>query len=80
MLGTITVPTLVVVGPRDMWSPVARQERIAGAIAGALLEVVEDSGQMVTLGRPAVVATMLVDWIGDRTSDGDGTEVLVLDC
>lgn len=76
MLGTITVPTLVVVGPRDMWSPVARQERIAGA----LLEVVEDSDQMVTLGRPAVVATMLVDWIGDRTSDGDGTEVLVLDC
>ena len=33
LLGTITVPTLVIVGRQDEWSPVAQHETIAAAIA-----------------------------------------------
>ena len=63
LLGSITVPTLVVVGRQDAWSPLAQHERIAAAIPGARLEVVENSGHMVTVERPDVIAALLVDWV-----------------
>ncbi|MAT04231.1 MAG: alpha/beta hydrolase [Acidimicrobiaceae bacterium] len=63
LLGTITVPTLVVVGRHDEWSPVDQHERIAASIPGARLVVIEDAGHMVTLEQPAAVSTLLVDWL-----------------
>ena len=63
LLGTITVPTLVVVGRHDEWSPVEQHERIAASIPGGRLEVIEDSGHMVTLERPDAVSTLLADWL-----------------
>ena len=63
LLGTITVPTLVVVGRQDEWSPVAQHERIAESIAGSRLEVIEESGHMVTLEQPDIVSAMLADWL-----------------
>jgi pimeloyl-ACP methyl ester carboxylesterase len=65
LLATITVPTLVVVGRQDEWSPVAQHERLASAVPGARLEVVEDSGHMVTVEQPEVVSSLLVDWLSD---------------
>ena len=80
LLGTITVPTLLIVGRQDEWSPVLQHERIAAAIVGARLEVIEHSGHMVTLEQPDVVAEMLVDWIHDRLSDGEHARVPDPDC
>ncbi len=63
LLGSITVPTLVIVGREDAWSPVAQHERIAAAIPGARLEVVEHAGHMVTVEQPAATAGLLRDWM-----------------
>ncbi len=63
LLGTITVPTLVIVGRQDEWSPVAQHEAIAASIATARLEVVDDSGHMVTLERPDEVTALLRHWL-----------------
>jgi pimeloyl-ACP methyl ester carboxylesterase len=63
LLASITVPTLVIVGRHDDWSPVSQHERLAAAIPGARLEVIEESGHMVTVEQPAAVAGLLRDWI-----------------
>jgi pimeloyl-ACP methyl ester carboxylesterase len=63
LLGTIAVPTLVVVGRDDEWSPVAQHEEIAAAIPGARLAVVEDSGHMVTVERADEVTALLREWL-----------------
>jgi pimeloyl-ACP methyl ester carboxylesterase len=63
LLDTITVPTLIVVGRHDEWSPVEQHERIAGSISGARLAVIEDAGHMATLERPEVVSALLGDWL-----------------
>jgi pimeloyl-ACP methyl ester carboxylesterase len=71
LLGTITVPTLVVVGRDDEWSPLAQHEQIAAAISGARLVVVENSGHMVTVERPDEVTALLREWLrefGDEPS------------
>jgi len=65
LLGSITVPTLVIVGRQDEWSPIAQHERLAAAIPGARLEIVEHSGHMVTVEQPAAIATLLRDWLID---------------
>ncbi len=82
LLATITVPTLVIVGRQDEWSPVAQHEAITAAVAGARLEVVENSGHMLTVEQPDAVTRLLRDWLlelgsgdhaetSDRPADGD---------
>ena len=66
LLGTITVPTLVVAGRHDEWSPVAQHEQIADAITGARLEIVEESGHMTTVERPDEINSLLRGWLKDR--------------
>lgn len=63
LLGEIRVPTLVLCGREDGWSPVARHEQMARLIPGATLDVVPDSGHMVTMERPAAVTRALADWL-----------------
>ena len=62
LLPTITVPTLVIVGRHDEWSPPAQHEVLARAIPDARLEIVEDAGHFVTVEQPAAVAALLRDW------------------
>ena len=62
LVPTISVPTLVIVGRHDEWSPLAQHELLAAAIPGARLEVVEDAGHFVTVEQPAAVAALLRDW------------------
>jgi pimeloyl-ACP methyl ester carboxylesterase len=64
ILATIDVPTLVAVGRHDAWSPVVQHEEIAGAIAGARLEVIEDAGHFSTIERPDAVTALLREWLG----------------
>ena len=61
VLGSITVPTLVVVGEGDVIAPVPVAEAMAKAIPGARLEVVPQSGHVTNLENPAVFNQALTD-------------------
>ena len=63
VLAEIHCPTLVAVGRQDAWASVAQHEQIASAIQGSRLEIVEDSGHMVTMERPAIVNDLLLQWL-----------------
>jgi len=54
-LGRIKLPTLVMVGEKDVSTPPARARRIAEGIEGAELVLVPDAGHLSTLEEPAAV-------------------------
>lgn len=62
-LHKITTPTLVVVGADDAATPVAKAEVIAGAIAGARLEVVPQSGHSSTVEQPDRLSDLIEKFI-----------------
>ena len=55
------VPTLVVCGEHDPISPPVIGRRLAGAIPGARLEVVEGASHGVTIHRPETINAMLAE-------------------
>ena len=63
VLRSIRVPTLVLVGRADSWSPPVQHEQIAALVSGAHLHVVEDAGHMCTMERPDAVAQPLLEWL-----------------
>jgi len=63
LLPTIRVPTLVLCGNEDTWSPLARHEEMAAMIAGSSLVGVPDCGHMSTMERPAAITTALMEWM-----------------
>lgn len=65
-LGTVSVPTLVVVGDEDVLTPVAEAEGIIKALgpeAQATLEIVQGSGHASCMERPAAVTHVLADFL-----------------
>ncbi len=63
LLARIRVPTLILCGREDAWSPLARHQDMASAISGARLAIVDDCGHMSTMERPAEVLTALETWL-----------------
>ncbi len=63
LLGSITCPTLVLVGDGDELTPPVLSQEIAAGIAGARFVVVPDCGHLSTLERPDAVNQALIDWI-----------------
>lgn len=63
VLATITCPTLVLTGQEDLWAPPAQHERMAAAIAGAKLKIVQHSGHMTTMEQPEAVSAAFADWL-----------------
>jgi pimeloyl-ACP methyl ester carboxylesterase len=63
LLGDIAVPTLVLCGHDDAWSPLARHEEMARRIRGARLVDVPDCGHMSTMERPEAVGRALLQWL-----------------
>jgi 3-oxoadipate enol-lactonase len=59
-LGAIRAPTLVMCGREDRATPPAQAERLARAIPGARLEVLDGLGHMSTLEDPGAVNAHLV--------------------
>jgi pimeloyl-ACP methyl ester carboxylesterase len=59
----IRCPTLVLCGRDDRRAPLAWHEEMAAGIPGAVLEIIEDSGHMVTLEQPAATAAALRRWL-----------------
>jgi 3-oxoadipate enol-lactonase len=52
LLSEIGVPSLIVVGRYDAFTPVALSEEMHRGIPGSRLEIIEDSGHMTNLERP----------------------------
>ncbi|WP_371653595.1 MULTISPECIES: alpha/beta fold hydrolase [unclassified Streptomyces] len=53
LLTTVTVPTLIVVGRDDTYTPVADAEAMHAAVPGSTLVVVESAAHLPNLERPA---------------------------
>lgn len=62
-LGTIDVPTLVVAGGRDGFTPPSRSREMAAAIPGATLVLVEDGSHTAPIERPSVVTSAVMDFV-----------------
>ena len=62
-IGSITAPTLVIVGADDMATPVAKAEAIVAGIDGARLEVVADAGHSSTIEQPEAVTRLIEDFL-----------------
>jgi pimeloyl-ACP methyl ester carboxylesterase len=58
-LGNIALPTLVVVGSRDLLTPVRRARQLAARIPGARLEVLAGCGHLAMLERPEELDALL---------------------
>ncbi len=65
MLGSIRVPTLVIVGRQDQTAPLARAEEMATTIPNARLVVIEECGHMSPLEKPAEVTAAMRRWLSE---------------
>jgi len=63
LLATLGLPTLVLCGREDGWSPLARHEQMARLIPGCRLVAVPECGHMSTMERPEAVTDALADWL-----------------
>jgi len=63
LLVEIEMPVVVIVGRQDLVTPLARAQEMATDIAYARLEVIEDSGHMTPLEKPAEVSAALRRWL-----------------
>lgn len=63
LLAQIRVPTLLLCGREDGWSPLARHVDMAQRIAGSVLVDVPDCGHMSTMERPQAVTAALHNWM-----------------
>lgn len=62
-LSAVAVPTALIVGRQDAWSPLAQHEAMLVKIAHAQLYVIEDAGHFAPVERPDQVAAALDAWI-----------------
>jgi pimeloyl-ACP methyl ester carboxylesterase len=67
-LGTIAVPTLVVVGEEDVLTPVKEARALHLAIEGSRLEVVTGAGHVSNAERPATFNHVLSEFLVSLTA------------
>ena len=70
LLNEIRCPTLVVAAADDRMRTLTESRTLSELIPDAQLRVVEDSGHMIPLEQPALLATLLHDWIDGYISCG----------
>jgi pimeloyl-ACP methyl ester carboxylesterase len=63
LLAEIRVPTLVLCGREDNWSPLQQHEEMAQRIRGSQLVVVPHCGHMSTMEQPAAITQALAQWL-----------------
>lgn len=61
--GTITVPTLVVVGDEDAITPPKEMRRMQQAIPGSRMEILQQAGHLSSLERPAAFNTVVTEFL-----------------
>jgi pimeloyl-ACP methyl ester carboxylesterase len=62
LLGTITVPTLVVVGEEDTLASPEEMHQLAGSIPGALFKVIEGAGHLPPIEKPDAFNAVLAEF------------------
>ena len=67
MFKTLTVPTLLLWGRHDRFSPPERAQAYAADVPGARVVVVEDCGHLPTLEQPEAATRAVREWI-DRVA------------
>ncbi|WP_028921039.1 alpha/beta fold hydrolase [Pseudonocardia acaciae] len=72
LLPHIRVPTLVVVGGEDEFTPISDAELIADRVPDATLEIVHGAGHLPNLERPAEFNAALEHFLRSLPSDQDG--------
>jgi pimeloyl-ACP methyl ester carboxylesterase len=63
LLQALRIPTLVLCGRDDSWSPWSRHEDMARLIPGSQLVGVPDCGHMSTMERPEAVTSAILAWL-----------------
>jgi pimeloyl-ACP methyl ester carboxylesterase len=63
LLTTLRMPTLVLCGNDDDWSPLSRHQHMAQLIQGSRLVGVPDCGHMSTMERPEAITTAMLAWL-----------------
>ena len=63
VLRSITVPTLLMCGRQDTWSPVTQHQAMQALATAAELDVIEDAGHMAPMEQPDAVAQSLERWM-----------------
>ncbi|MEO8306637.1 MAG: alpha/beta hydrolase [Pseudomonadota bacterium] len=63
LLATLRMPTLVLCGRDDNWSPLSRHEVMAQLIKASHLVGVPECGHMSTMERPQAIANAMQDWL-----------------
>ena len=63
LLGTIDVPTLVVVGDEDALTPVKEARAMHERIPGSRLEVISQAGHLANMERPAAFNHVLTEFL-----------------
>jgi pimeloyl-ACP methyl ester carboxylesterase len=63
VLQNVTVPTLLLSGSDDSWSPVSQHEAIRRHIPHATLFEIHEAGHMAPIERPDAVALALKEWL-----------------
>ena len=63
LLATISVPTLLLCGRDDGWSPPSRHEFMHACIPGSRLEVIDECGHMSTMEQSEHVNRALQAWL-----------------
>ncbi|MEU1622280.1 alpha/beta fold hydrolase [Streptomyces sp. NPDC005722] len=64
VLAAVRVPTLIVVGRDDVYTPVAEAEAMHAAVRGSRLVVVEGAGHLPNLERPDAFDAALLGFLG----------------
>jgi pimeloyl-ACP methyl ester carboxylesterase len=62
LLKSLRLPTLVLCGREDGWSPLSRHEQMARLIPASQLVGIPDCGHMSTMERPEEVTSALLAW------------------
>jgi pimeloyl-ACP methyl ester carboxylesterase len=63
LLAQLRLPTLVLCGREDAWSPLSRHEQMARLIPGSRLVAIPDCGHMSTMERPQAITDALAEWL-----------------
>jgi pimeloyl-ACP methyl ester carboxylesterase/ketosteroid isomerase-like protein len=73
-LAQISVPTLLLSGTEDTWSPVEQHQKMQQKILGSELVVIDGAGHMAPVEEPAKVAQALKSWLQtNRRAKNDQT-------
>ncbi|HKW35254.1 MAG TPA: alpha/beta fold hydrolase [Candidatus Acidoferrum sp.] len=73
LLQKLHVPTLVVVGREDVYTPLALAEQLCEQIPEAKLAIIENAGHLPNLEQPAAFNSVLASWlpaVGNRARHG----------